>query len=81
MELEKSNPMTLDYTETYINQNGMLLAQKQKYRSMEPDRKPRNKLLNLWSTNLCKGQNTYNGEKTLFSVSVAGKWDSYLRKK
>ena len=34
MELEKSNPMTLDYTETYINQNGMLLAQKQKYRSM-----------------------------------------------
>lgn len=54
MELEKSNPMTLDYTETYINQNGMLLSQKQKQRSMGPDRKPRNKLLNLWSTNLCK---------------------------
>ena len=77
----KIKPHDFRLTETYINQNGMLLSQKQKYRSMEPDRKPRNKLLNLWSTNLCKVQNIYNGEKTIFSVSIAGKWDSYLWKK
>ena len=31
------------YYETTTPQNGMELAQKQKYRSMEQDRKPRNK--------------------------------------
>ena len=33
-------------------QNCMLLAQKQKYRSVEWDKKPRNKPTHLWSTNL-----------------------------
>ena len=31
------------------NQESMLLAQKQKYRSMEKDRKPRDKPTHLWS--------------------------------
>ena len=30
------------------NQDSMLLAQKQKYRPTEQDRKPRNKPMNLW---------------------------------
>ena len=30
----------------------MVLAQKQKYRSMEQDRKPKDKPTHLWSTNL-----------------------------
>ena len=38
--------------QTYSNQNSMVLAQKQKYRSMEQDRKPRDKPTHLWSTNL-----------------------------
>ena len=34
------------------HQNSMVLAQKYKYRSMEQDRKPRNKPMWLWSINL-----------------------------
>ena len=34
--------------QSYSNQDNMVLAQKQKYRSMEQDRKPRNKLMHLW---------------------------------
>ena len=38
--------------QSYSNQDNMVLAQKQKYRSMEQDRKPRDKPMQLWSTNL-----------------------------
>ena len=38
--------------QSYSNQDNMVLAQKQKYRSMEQDRKPRHKPMHLWSTNL-----------------------------
>ena len=34
------------------HQNFMVLAQRQRYRSVEQDRKPRNKTKHLWSTNL-----------------------------
>ena len=34
--------------QSYGHQNGMVLAQKQKYISMEHDRKPRNILIHLW---------------------------------
>ena len=50
----------------------MVLAQKQKYRSMEQDIKPRNKLKHLWSP-MTKEARIYNGEKTAPSVSGAGK--------
>ena len=33
----------------YSNQDSMVLAQKQKYRSMEQDRKPRDKPTHIWS--------------------------------
>ena len=35
--------------QSYSNQDSMVLAQKQKYRSMEQDRKPRDKPMHLWS--------------------------------
>ena len=35
--------------QSYSNQNSMVLAQKQKYRSMEQDRKPRDKPTHIWS--------------------------------
>ena len=38
--------------QSYSHKNSMLLAQKQNYRSMEQDRKPRNKPMHLWSINL-----------------------------
>ena len=50
----------------------MVLAQKQKYRSMEQDRKPRNKATHLWSISITKEVRLYDGEKAS-SVSGAGK--------
>ena len=38
--------------QSYSNQDSMVLAQKQKHRSMEQDRKPRDKPMHIWSTNL-----------------------------
>ena len=35
--------------QSYSNQESMVLAQKQKYRSMEQDRKPRDKPRHIWS--------------------------------
>ena len=35
--------------QSYSNPDSMILAQKQKYRSMEPDRKPRDKPMHIWS--------------------------------
>ena len=52
----------------------MVVAQKQKYRSIEQDRKPRNKPMHLW----IKEARQYNGEKTVSSINSAGKLDSYM---
>ena len=49
--------------QSYSNQNSMVLAQKQKYRSMEQDRKPRDKPMHLWSTNLWQRWQGYKMEK------------------
>ena len=35
--------------QSYRNQDSIVLAQKQKYRSMEQDRKPRDKPMHIWS--------------------------------
>ena len=43
MELEESGSWSSDYTRKLRDQDSMVLAQKQKYRSMEQDRKPRDK--------------------------------------
>ena len=34
--------------QSYSHQNSMVLAQKQKYRSMQQGRKPKNKVTHLW---------------------------------
>ena len=49
--------------QSYSNQDDMVLAQKQKYRSMEQDRKPRGKPMHLWSTNLWQRRQGYTMEK------------------
>ena len=38
--------------QSYSNQDSMILAQKQKYRSMVQDRKPRGKPTHIWAPNL-----------------------------
>ena len=47
----------------------MVLAQRQKYRSMEQNRKPRDKFMYLWT----QEARIYNGKKTISLTSGAGK--------
>ena len=49
--------------QSYSNQDNMVLAQKQKYRSMEQDRKPREKPTHLWSPILWQTRQKYTMEK------------------
>ena len=59
--------------QSYSNQDSMVLAQKQKYRSMEQDRKPRDKPTQYGHLIFDNGGKMYNGEKTVSSISGAGK--------
>ena len=59
--------------ESYSNQDNMVLAQKQKHRSMEQDRKPRDKPTLLRSTNLWQRRQGYKMEKRVSSTHTAGK--------
>ena len=63
MELEDSGSLTSDYTTRLQSSKQVALAQKQKYRSMEQDRKPRNKPMHLWSINLWQRRQEYTVEK------------------
>ena len=71
MELEKSTFLTSDYTTKHSYQDSMVLAQKQKYRPMEQDRKPRNKPIDTLF--LTKEASIYNWAKTASSINGAGK--------
>ena len=42
-------PRLQTIVQSYSNQDSMVLAQKQKYRLMEQDRKPRDKPMHIWS--------------------------------
>ena len=45
----RNQPSRLQFIlQSYSHQDSMVLAQKQKYRPMEKDRKPRNKPMHLW---------------------------------
>ena len=58
--------------QSYHHQDSMVLAQRQKYRSMEQNRKPRDKSTHL-KTSYLKEARIYNGEKTISLTSGAGK--------
>ena len=65
--------------QSYSHQNSMVLAQKQKYRSMEQDRKPRDKPTHVWSPNLWQRGQVYTMEKRKpLQLVVLGKLDSYM---
>ena len=51
----------------------MVLTQKQKYRSIEQDRKHRDKPTYMVNLSLIKEARIYNGEKTATSISGTGK--------
>ena len=49
--------------QSYSNQDSMVLAQKQKYRSIEQDKKPRDKTIHVWSPYLWQRSQEYTMEK------------------
>ena len=53
------------------HQNSMVLAQKQKYRSMEQDRKPRNETIHLCSINLWQRRHDCRIMETVSSINIA----------
>ena len=59
--------------QSYSNQDNMVLAQKQKHRSMKQDTKSRGKPTHLWSTNLWQRRQGYTMEKRQSSINGAGK--------
>ena len=59
----------------------MVLAQRQKYRSMEQNRKPRDKSMHLWTPlSLTKEARIYNGKRTISLTSGVGKTGQPLAK-
>ena len=60
--------------QSYSHQESMVLIQRQKYRSMEQNRNPRDKSMHLVDTlSLTKEARIYNGLKTISLTSGAGK--------
>ena len=57
------SPWLQNILQSYSYHDNMVLARKQKYRSMEQDRKPRDKPTHLWSTNLWQRRQRYTMEK------------------
>ena len=65
--------------QSYSNQDSVVLTQKQKYRSVEQDRKPRDKSTNIWSPYLWQRRPEYTTEKRQpLQLVVLGKLDSYM---
>ena len=60
--------------QSHSHQDSMVLAQRQKYRSMEQNRTPRDKSMNLWTPYLWQRRHEYTMEKKTTSLtSGAGK--------
>ena len=60
--------------QSYSQQDGMVLVQGRKYRSMEQNRKPKDKSTHLWTPYYWQRRaRIYNGEKTISLTSGAGK--------
>ena len=53
--------------QSYSHQESMVLAQKQNYRSMEQDRKPRNKPMHIWVPDFWQRQEYPRGKDSFFN--------------
>ena len=73
MELKESTCLTSDYTTKLQTTRKYNTGRRQEYRSMEQNRNSRDKSMHLWTHYDYKEARIYNGEKTIFLTSGAGK--------
>ena len=74
MELEEPTCLTSGSTTKPQSSDSMVLAQRQKYRSVEQNRKPRDKPTHLWTPYLSQRRQEYTMDKKIISLtSGAGK--------
>ena len=65
--------------QSFSHQDSMLLAQKQKYRPIEQDKKARNKPMYLWVPYFWQRRQEYTmGQRQPLQYMVLGRMDSYL---
>ena len=65
--------------QSYSHQDSRVLAQKQKYRPMEQDRKPRNEPMHLWVPYFWQRWQEYTmGQRQSLQKMVLGKLDSHM---
>ena len=76
----KSQPSWLQIIpQSHSHQDSLVLAQKQKYRPMEQDRKPRNKPMHLWVPYFWQRRQEYTmGQWQPFQQMVREKLDNYM---
>ena len=65
--------------QSYSHKDSMVLAQKQKYRPKEQNRKPRSKPMNLWVPYVSQRRQEYTmGQRQPLQQIVLGKLHSYM---
>ena len=80
MELEESTCLTSDYSTKLQHLDSMVLAQRQKYRSMEQNRKSRDKSTHLWTPLTNETKNIQWRKENLFNKWSWENWSTTCKR-